>query len=83
LAAEDGVPGDPTAWPDNERVRQIISAHIDKVNQKFARVEQVKKFKILPHDFAQETGELTPTMKVKRVVVADKYEQQIEDLYEG
>jgi long-chain acyl-CoA synthetase len=41
----------------------------------------VKKFKILPHDFAQETGELTPTMKVKRLVVADKYEQQIEDLY--
>jgi long-chain acyl-CoA synthetase len=83
LAAEDGVPGDPTGWPDNERLRQIISEHIDKVNQKFARVEQVKKFKILPHDFAQETGELTPTMKVKRVVVADKYEQQIEDLYEG
>jgi long-chain acyl-CoA synthetase len=83
LAAEDGVPGDPTGWPDNERLRQIISEHIDEVNQKFARVEQVKKFKILPHDFAQETGELTPTMKVKRVVVADKYEQQIEDLYEG
>jgi long-chain acyl-CoA synthetase len=83
LAAEDGVPGDPTGWPDNERLRQIISEHIDEVNQKFARVEQVKKFKILPHDFAQETGELTPTMKVKRVVVADKYEQQIEDLYAG
>ena len=83
LAVEDGVPGDPAAWPDNERLRQIISEHVDKVNQKFARVEQVKKFKILPHDFAQETGELTPTMKVKRAVVADKYERQIEDLYAG
>ena len=83
LAAEDGVPGDSAAWPENERLRQIISVHIDSVNRKFARVEQVKKFKILPHDFAQETGELTPTMKVKRAVVADKYEQQIEQLYEG
>jgi long-chain acyl-CoA synthetase len=83
LAAEDGVPGDSAAWPENERLRQIVSEHIDNVNRKFARVEQVKKFKILPHDFAQETGELTPTMKVKRAVVAGKYEQQIEELYEG
>src|SRR5215204_3381668 len=83
LAAEDGVPSDPAGWPDNESLRQIISEHVDKVNQKFARVEQVKKFKILPYDFAQETGELTPTMKVKRAVVADKYERQIEELYAG
>jgi long-chain acyl-CoA synthetase len=83
LASEDGVPGDPSAWPENVKLRELISDHIEKVNQKFARVEQVKKFKILPHDFAQETGELTPTMKVKRAVVADKYDDEIESLYEG
>jgi long-chain acyl-CoA synthetase len=83
LASEDGVPADPDVWSENAKLRQMISDHIDQVNRKFARVEQVKKFKILPHDFAQETGELTPTMKVKRAVVADKYSREIDELYEG
>ena len=51
------------------------------MNEKFARVEQVKKFEILPHDLSQETGELTPTMKVKRNVVADKFEKDVDALY--
>jgi long-chain acyl-CoA synthetase len=83
LAAEDGVAEDAAAWPEDARLRELIQEHIDNVNEKFARVEQVKKFKILPQDFAQETGELTPTMKVKRAVVADKYESAIEELYSG
>jgi long-chain acyl-CoA synthetase len=41
----------------------------------------VKKFEILPHDLSQETGELTPTMKVKRNVVAEKFEKDVEALY--
>jgi long-chain acyl-CoA synthetase len=53
------------------------------VNEKFARVEQVKKFEILPQDLSQEGGELTPTMKVKRNVVADKYSGEVEKLYAG
>ena len=53
------------------------------MNAKFARVEQVKKTAILPHDLSQEGGELTPTMKVKRNVVADKYAGEIEALYSG
>jgi long-chain acyl-CoA synthetase len=44
-------------------------------------VEQVKKFEILPQDLSQETGELTPTMKVKRNVVAEKYEKDVDALY--
>ncbi len=82
LAAEDdAVPEDPSGWPGNARIRELIQQHLDAANEKFARVEQVKKFEILPHDFAQETGELTPTMKVKRANVADKYEPQIDGLY--
>ena len=41
----------------------------------------MKKFEILPHDLSQETGELTPTMKVKRNVVADKFEKDVDALY--
>ena len=51
------------------------------MNEKFARVEQVKKFEILPRDLSQEGGELTPTLKVKRNVVADKYDAAVEKLY--
>jgi long-chain acyl-CoA synthetase len=81
FAAEHGLPADPAAVAEDDRVRAAISAQIEKINEKFARVEQVKKFKILPHDLSQEGGELTPTMKVKRNVVAEKYADEVEKLY--
>jgi len=67
----------------NGDVRAAIEAHLAKVNEKFARVEQVKKIAILPEDLSQESGELTPTLKVKRAVVADKHQSEIERLYAG
>ncbi len=67
----------------DDEMRASIQAHLDQVNEKFARVEQVKKFEILPHDFSQEGGELTPSMKVKRNVVAQKYADEVEALYAG
>jgi len=81
FAGEHGLGDDPDAIASSEQVRHAIEDHIEKMNQKFARVEQVKKFKILPRDLSQEGGELTPTMKVKRNVVADKYAADIESLY--
>ncbi|MGC1814076.1 MAG: AMP-dependent synthetase/ligase, partial [Solirubrobacterales bacterium] len=81
LCEEKGWPADPAELRRNEGMRAVIQEHLDKVNEKFARVEQVKKFKILPHDLSQETGELTPTMKVKRNVVADKFEKDVDALY--
>jgi long-chain acyl-CoA synthetase len=80
-AKEHGLPEDPAALAANADVRAAIEAHLEKVNQNFARVEQVKKVAILPYDLTQESGELTPTMKVKRAVVASKHEQEIEQLY--
>ena len=80
-AAENDLPDDPAALAANADIHASIMAHVERVNARFARVEQVKKIEILPHDLSQETGELTPTMKVKRNVVADKYAEQIEALY--
>jgi long-chain acyl-CoA synthetase len=80
-AKEHGLPEDPAQLAGNGDVRTSIEGHLAKVNEKFARVEQVKKIAILPHDLSQEGGELTPTLKVKRAVVADKHEREIEQLY--
>jgi long-chain acyl-CoA synthetase len=83
FAKEHGLPEDPEAMASNAQVREAIGEHIEKANQKFARVEQVKRFEILPRDLSQQEGELTPTLKVKRNVVADKYAGEIESLYSG
>jgi long-chain acyl-CoA synthetase len=82
-AKEHGLPEDPEALAANDQVRKEIEAHVDEINKKFARVEQVKKIAILPRDLSQESGELTPTLKVKRAVVASKHEPEIEALYAG
>jgi long-chain acyl-CoA synthetase len=81
LASEEGWPSDPAELADHAGMRELIQAHLDEINKKFAQVEQIKKFEILPADLSQEGGELTPTLKVKRNVVADKYERDIEALY--
>ena len=80
-ARDRGLPTDPEKVAANADVRAAIQAHVDEINKKFARVEQVKKIEILPADLSQEGGELTPTLKVKRNVVAEKYAGEIEALY--
>ena len=82
-AKEHGLPDDLDALAANAEVRKAIEAHVETINEKFARVEQVKKIAILPQDLSQENGELTPTLKVKRAVVTPKHEPEIEALYAG
>jgi long-chain acyl-CoA synthetase len=64
-------------------MRAEIQRVVDEVNEKVGRVEQIKKFAVLPHDLSQATGELTPTLKVKRNVVGEKYAGVVEALYSG
>jgi long-chain acyl-CoA synthetase len=80
-AQQQGLPTDIAALAREPKVRELVQAEVDRANAKLAQVEQVKKFVILDHDLSQETGELTPTLKVKRNVVNDKYADLFEQLY--
>jgi long-chain acyl-CoA synthetase len=63
------------------QVQELIQAEIDRVNSKFARVEQIKRFFLLDTQLSAEDEELTPTMKLKRKLVQQKYARQIEAMY--
>jgi long-chain acyl-CoA synthetase len=64
-------------------VRQSIQEAIDRVNATLPSYETVKRFTILDRDFSQETGELTPTLKVKRKLATQKFKKEIDAMYEG
>jgi len=64
------------------KVHELIEMEIEQRNKNLASYEGIKKFEILPRDFSIEGGELTPTLKVKRKAVVEKYKDEIESLYE-
>jgi long-chain acyl-CoA synthetase len=80
-ARERGLPEDPEQLAAHDEVRALIQDVLDRVNAKYAQVEQIKKFAILGHDFTQEAGELTPTLKIKRNVVNEKYADVLDAMY--
>jgi long-chain acyl-CoA synthetase len=81
LAAELGIAADLAAMARDDRVVARVQAEVDAVNQRFARIEQVKRFAILDHDLTQADDELTPTLKVKRRRVTVRYADAIRALY--
>jgi long-chain acyl-CoA synthetase len=83
FAREHGLPEDIPTLCREPAVLALIQGEIDAANSKYAQVEQVKKFCILDHDLSQATGELTPTLKVKRNVVNEKYAALFDALYAG
>jgi len=60
---------------------ELIDREVQEVNKQLASYESVKYFRILPRDFSQEAGELTPSLKVKRKVVTERYRDTIEEMY--
>ncbi len=62
-------------------IAAAVQTAIDLANQSLARVEQVKKFRVLPRNFGIDSGELTPTLKLKRKVVAHNFAPEIESMY--
>ncbi len=81
IAEENDWPTDPDELVDDEEFDAYVDQHVEQVNDKLAQVETIKKFTVLPTDFSQETDELTPTQKVKRRVVEDKYADEIDAMY--
>jgi long-chain acyl-CoA synthetase len=65
----------------SERVRAEVQRSVDEVNRRYARVEHVKKFVILPRELSIDGGELTGTLKVRRMVVAEHFADEIEAMY--
>ena len=76
-----GCPTDLAELAEHPDVRQLIQADLDEANARYARVEQIKKFKILERDFSLEGGELTPSLKLKRNVVYDQLRRRLRGLY--
>ena len=61
--------------------QQLVAELVDEVNRDRVRVEQIKRFAVLPRDFSQEEGEVTPTLKLRRKVIHDHFADEIERLY--
>jgi long-chain acyl-CoA synthetase len=59
----------------------LIQAEVDRINQQFSQFERVKKFILLPKEWTIEGGELTPTLKLKRRVILQQYQEAIDALY--
>ena len=74
---------DPQKAHEDPEIRASIQKVVDEMNARVARVETVKKFTILPRPLSIDDGELTPTLKVKRKVVNDKWASTIETMYAG
>jgi long-subunit acyl-CoA synthetase (AMP-forming) len=84
FAAQNGIEdSSPESLASADAVVKEIERGIAAANERLARVEQIKKFKILPTEWQPGGDELTPTMKLKRKPIHAKYEQEIEELYEG
>ena len=65
------------------QIQQLIAARVAQFNAQLASYDTIKKFIVAPTDFTPESGELTPTLKVKRKVVTQQYQEQLDRLYEA
>jgi long-chain acyl-CoA synthetase len=82
FAHDEGIlTTDPAVITKHPKVTERVARIVEEKNSQLQSYAKIKKFSVLPVDFTQEGGELTPTLKVKRKVVSEKYQQAIEELY--
>jgi long-chain acyl-CoA synthetase len=77
------IPGRPEDLVHDQRVISLIEQAVDALNKRLGSWEAIKYFTLLPRPFTEESGELTPTLKIKRKVVAQRYANEIESMYAG
>ena len=82
-AEEEGIdlPEDPQELCDDDRVREYVGDEVDRINEAFERHETIKRFELVPREFTEENEMLTPTMKKKRRVILDEFEDRVERMY--
>ena len=84
FAAQHGIEDpSPAALAEHPAVHEEVQRGVDAANEQLGRVEQIKRFKLLPTEWQPGSEELTPTMKLKRKPIHAKYEREIEELYAG
>jgi long-chain acyl-CoA synthetase len=81
MKLETGIDGDPERLVDDERVRAQVQRQVDGLNEDLSSWETIKYFALLPHDFSEESGEVTPTLKIKRRVIEAHHHDKIEAMY--
>ena len=82
-ASENGIEYSLKDMAKNEKVLQAVQEQVDEANSQVANVQGIKKFVILDKEWTDSSGELTPTLKLKRNVIAEMYNDEIESMYEG
>ena len=81
-ARDHGISGDSMAQlAENPQLRTVLEGRVQQVNQRLAPYESIKKFVVAREDFTEASNELTPTLKVKRKVVTEKYQSELDALY--
>jgi len=80
-AQQNDLPADLAVLAQHPKVLSVVQGYIDEVNESLSQVERIKKFAIVPEEWTVDSGELTPTMKMKRRVVHEKYADLIERMY--
>jgi len=79
--AELRLSGDPRQLVEDEKLRGRVQQIVDQINKDVGSWESIKQFKLLPEDFSEEAGEMTPTLKVKRRAVQERHQDEIEAMY--
>jgi long-chain acyl-CoA synthetase len=67
----------------NSKIQALVQGILDQINSQLASFETIKRFKILPNEFSIETGELTPSLKIRRRFCSEKYKSELDSLYNG